>query len=306
MSQKIQGHRKTWLLFVVFILSFYTTITNAQDAMFPKNEFEGVRFTSVARVTEVIDPLTLRLHNGKTIRLIGLDIPDLNFHDPGDLSVTAQKILTDFLLNQDVKVYQTPSLKAGRKNRMGHDLAHIEKKDDGTWVQGMLISLGLARVRTQKNNTELNSDMLELEQSARNNKQGLWDIEEYKLLTPQDAEVKIGSYQIIEGTIQKVGSNKNTLFLNFGANWRDDFTISLERSVVRELSRSGLNPREWGGQKVRVRGWLESYNGPHIKLDHPERLEYLGKSPKPKSEKPDSKIVPTKTKPGSALPALND
>lgn len=303
--QKIQGHIKTWLMLIVFLLSFYTTTTNAQDAMFPKSEFEGLRLTSAARVTEVIDPLTLRLHDGKTVRLIGLDMPDLNFHDPGDLSVTAQKILTDFLLNQDVKVYQTASPKAGRKNRMGHDIAHIEKKDDGTWVQGMLISLGLARVRTQKNNTELNSEMLELEKTARNNEQGLWDIEEYKLLSPETAESKIGSYQIIEGIVQKVGSSKNTLFLNFGANWRDDFTISLERSIIRELSRSGYNPREWGGQKVRVRGWLESYNGPHIKLDHTERLEYLGRNQKPVDAQTE-KIIPKKTKPGSALPALND
>lgn len=305
-NQRIQGHFRIWLMLIAFGYLFYTTTAHAQDTMFPKSEFEGLRLTSTATVTEIVDPLTIRLHDGKTIRLISLDIPDLNFHDPGDLAVTAQKVLIDFLLNQDVKVYQTKSAKAGRKNRMGHDLAHIERKQDGTWIQGMLLSLGLARVRTQENNTELNEQMIALEQKARNSNQGLWSIGEYKLLSPENASEKIGSYQVIEGIVRKVGSNKNTLYLNFGANWRDDFTVSIDGTVMRKLTRSGLNPREWSGQKVRVRGWIESYNGPHIKLDHPERLEYLSSQKSNEAANPTKKIIPQKTKPGSALPALND
>lgn len=296
-------HTKICVLLTAFYYLSYTIPAYAQETIFPKSDFKELRKTGSAIVTEIIDPLTIRLNNNDVIRLTGLDIPDLNFHNPGDIALTAKKILGDFLLNQEVNIHQTVSAQAGRKNRMGHKLAHIEKNQDGTWIQGLMISLGIARVRTSKYNTELSEQMLTLEKKARDTNQGLWNMADFKMLSPQGASAKIGSYQVVEGQINKIGSNKNTLYLNFGQNWRDDFTISIDRQTQRALQKKDLNPRDWSGKTIRVRGWIESYNGPHIKLDHADHIEYLSESPAaPENKKP---AEPT-TKPGTGLPALND
>jgi micrococcal nuclease len=38
---------------------------------------------------------------------------------------------------------------------------------------------------------------------------------------------------------------------------------------------AGLDPGEYQGKMVRVRGWIESRNGPHITLAQPEQIEVI-------------------------------
>lgn len=249
----------------------------AQNLDIPGGDFEYMRKSGVAKVAEVINPLTVKLEDGRFIHLAGLDMPDLDYYDPGDLAVTAQEVLDDFLKGQKVIIYQTPSSKEGRMNRMGHHIAHLVKADkgDGLWVQGLLISLGLARTRTTKYNPHMGEQMLALEAEARKGKFGLWAMEEYAVLTPDNAAGHIGSYQVVEGTVKSVSMYKNKLFLNFGNNWRNDFTLGITASNLRKFTKARIEPRRWSGKHVRVRGWIKSYNGPFIDIDHPQRIELL-------------------------------
>lgn len=235
-----------------------------------------LRETGRAKVKAVIDPQTIQLDNGRTIWLAGLDFPDLNPRKAGELSIKAKAILEDFLKGQQVKIYQTKTQDLGRMNRMGHDIAHLEK--DEIWVQGLLLELGLARVRTTQRNRDLAAAMYEKETAARLEGIGIWE-SEGAILTPETAENHIGSFQLVEGRIESVTLNKNRLYLNFGKNWRTDFTIMVAPMDRRLFTRAGIDPMQWGGQRVRVRGWLERYNGPMIKVDHPEAIELLPGKP---------------------------
>ena len=64
-------------------------------------------------------------------------------------------------------------------------------------------------------------------------------------------------------------------YLNFGADYRTDFTISI---APRDLKRFPAEDRllnGYRGRLVRVRGWLEWRNGPMINVTHPEQIEVL-------------------------------
>lgn len=310
------------IAFLLFLhIGFFAgTTTHAQSKnksklILPSGNFEDLRRTGKAKVIEAVSPLTVKLDDGRFIHLAGLDFPDLDYYDPGDLSVTAVKILNDFLKGKAVIIYQTRSPNQGRVNRLGHEIAHLVRLDKDVWVQGMILSLGLARVRTTKYNPEMAEQMLQLEQRARKKEDGLWGISEYPILNPKTAENYIGSYQIVEGAITKVARQKNTLYLNFGQNWRKDFTVSIKSSDLRGFLKSGTDPQSWGGKTIRVRGWIESWNGPHIKIDHPQRLETLGITEQTISKKapalglPSTQKRPAKTSlpdPDSALPRFND
>lgn len=297
------------MLRILSFISFFTSVfltqnVHAEEFTLPSGDFSELRKTGVSRVLEAINPLTIRLEDGRFIHLAGLDIPDLDFYDPGDLSVTAVEILNDFLVGREVVIYQTKSKDAGRINRMGHHIAHLVRLDKDVWVQGMILKLGLARVRTTKYNPEMASQMLTHEKYARQRKDGLWENKSYSILPPAQAERKIGSYQVIEGVVQNVSRQKNTLFLNFGKNWRTDFTISLTSSNLRSFTSNKMDPQSWNGKRVRVRGWIESWNGPHIKIDHPERFELLfSKETKPQQTAPKKPKV--RKDRDSALPEFN-
>lgn len=306
-----------WILTIFSFLTslFFCHSLLAQEFVMPHGEFSEMRQVGIATVTEVVNPLTIKLEDGRFIHLAGLNFADLDFYDPGDLSVTAIQILDDFLKNKKIILYQTKKAVQGRINRMNHHIAHIVRADNNVWVQGMLISLGVARVRTTPYNPEMAKQMLALENTARKAKSGMWNIEEHKVLSPKQAAQHIGSYQIVEGRIRSVSRRKNKLYLNFGNNWRDDFTIAISALNLRKFTKKKLNPQQWNSKNIRVRGWIESYNGPYIEIDHPERLEALFEQqttddvntlPSPSSKDKARKQKPRKKDPGSALPTLND
>lgn len=240
-----------------------------------QTDFSELIETGSGRVVNIINPLTLELEDGRKIYLSGLDFPDLDYYDPGELAVTAQKIMTDMLKDQHVLIYQTKSSKYGRTNRMGEMIAHLMRKEGNLWVQGTLLSLGLARVRTTADTPEMAAQMYALESQARQEKLGLWNIIAFQVSSPDDAEKFIGTYHVIEGQILGASMKKNRLYLNFGKNWKNDFTVSISASDRRVFQSKGHNPQDWMGRKVRVRGWLGSYNGAYMEIDHPERFELL-------------------------------
>ncbi len=63
--------------------------------------------------------------------------------------------------------------------------------------------------------------------------------------------------------------------MNFGSNWRTDFTLSLAPKMARLFRREGIDPEIMQGKRTRMRGWLKSFNGPMIKITHPEQIEVL-------------------------------
>ncbi len=304
---------------IIAAISFVTILFFSQNSGAQNNDFlahgnfEEMRRTDTGTVIEVINPLVIKLEDGRFIHLSGLDYPDLDYYEPGDLSVTALKILDDFLTGKEVAIYQTSSSDKGRTNRLGHHIAQITRLDDDVWVQGMLLSFGVARTRTTAHNSDMATQMLALEDKARQSKQGLWEMDKYAILTPEQATSHIGSYQIIEGVIHNASMNKNRIYLNFGNNWKEDFTASISAFDLKKFTKQKIYPKDWNGKKIRVRGWIESYNGPYMEIDHPKRFEALfehgTQSSSPKAQTPSTpsnKTDDTILQKGTALPGYNN
>ncbi|MGK2923226.1 MAG: plastocyanin/azurin family copper-binding protein [Methyloceanibacter sp.] len=58
-------------------------------------------------------------------------------------------------------------------------------------------------------------------------------------------------------------------------HWRSDFTITIERKALAMLEAAGLDLGALPGKLVRVRGFIEWWNGPMIAATHPEQIEVL-------------------------------
>jgi hypothetical protein len=63
--------------------------------------------------------------------------------------------------------------------------------------------------------------------------------------------------------------------LNFGPDYKTDFTVTIAPTEMRLFRREKIDPRELVGRTLRVRGWLGSYNGPEMELLTPSALETL-------------------------------
>lgn len=81
---------------------------------------------------------------------------------------------------------------------------------------------------------------------------------------------------IVEGRIVGVGTARDgRVFLNYGLDWRSDFTVLVGRQMARQLDENGHSLSGLEGAIIRVRGWLIDANGPAIRLYHPAQIELV-------------------------------
>ena len=225
------------------------------------------------RSVRSIDDLRLQLSNGRIVQLVGIEVPRQTGYSSGDESYAVKQFLDTLFANSkdsDVIVYQVAGSGSGKTNRMGHDLGHVVRKNGNVWVQGALIANGLAMARPTPTNPELAEKMYALEDQARQAKLGVWsDDSAHRLVEASDAIQPLDRFAVVEGTVKNVSIIRNVTYLNFGDDYRKDFTIGIPSTQRQAMSRAGIDPFKLQGQKVRVRGWLRLYNGPYIELEHP-------------------------------------
>lgn len=279
------------ILFLLAVLSsfFPMTVLFAASNLVPmeqqskqqeasvKADFSSLRRDKSEKVSTVIDSYTMLLKSGRMVRLSGLDFPDFDSFEPGEMSGRAKDYLKENFEGKNVILYVTNNKNKGRVNRMGHELVHMELADTGLWAQGALLSEGLARARTSKRNPEMADQMYKLEQIARKEEKGIWGKVGVPVLTTEMiTDYEIGSFQIVEGVVYSVANVKNKLYLNFGVDWRKDFTVSMKSGDRMNFIKEGIDPMALSRKKIRVRGWLREWNGPFMEVDHPQSVELIG------------------------------
>lgn len=285
------------LLFILLFACSYVAPAAAQDKGLPTGNFESMGGAEISFVSQVIDPYTLLLEDGRMIHLVGLNFPDYNPHEPGEISVTALRILRDMLEGREVNLYQTSKKNFGRINRMGHDIAQVERRDDNVWIQGSMVYLGLANVRTTKHNSEMADQLYKFENTARFKKLGLWAVNNFDVIAPKDTADNLESFRIVEGKIVTATLKKNWIYLNFGNDWRTDFTVAISPSDRRTFSEASLDPLQWSGETVRVRGWIVAYNGPYMEINHVQAIELI-------KDKVDAKDITVETQDADKEPVV--
>jgi len=182
----------------------------------------------------------------------------------------AKKALQEKVAGKTVTLY----CEGQRTNRLGELVAHVIMPDGG-WLALELVREGHVFVfpgATRKQGLET---LYTAEEEARAAKLGLW---QFRNLTPVEAEggqVKVGWFQIVRGTVKDVGSVRGTTFLNFGDDWRTDFTIEIPPLVLRQFSQLGKDPELFRGRMIEGRGWIDSKAGPRLLLQGPGQVRLL-------------------------------
>jgi micrococcal nuclease len=216
---------------------------------------------------------TLLTRDGQEIRLAGISLPDIgqNQTAPDPSAQDARRALNDLAANKTFLLYHGHA----RRDRYDRLLAH-PCGNDGTWVQGKLLDLGLAWVATTRGEVAMATEMLEVEKRARTNRLGIWAETRFRVRNPHETRRDIDTFQIVEGRVVSAAVIKGRAYLNFGPNWRTDFTFSRSPRDRRRFERAGIDLATLASRRVRGRGWVTLRNSPLIELTHPEQLEILG------------------------------
>ena len=232
---------------------------------------EPLRWQGPVAVKEVLAGDLIRLGDGRAVRLASIRIPTGDSEQAG-ASRFAEQARGELSRLLDGQMIRLAPAEAAH-DRYGRLVAHIERSD-GLWLQGALLEQGLAQVQTRPGETARAEEMLALEQIARAARRGLWGEASF---LPQDAGAlkdSTGRFRIVRGRVLRVAPTERHVYLNFGADWRSDFTIRVRRVDLRNAL-AGLNLEGLAGRRIEVRGLVLEAGGPLIELSHPEQMQVL-------------------------------
>lgn len=225
----------------------------------------GVVRAQDVTVKEILSGEIFSAENGATIHLSGIYVPP-------ELTLEAEQWLKENVLGKSLSLWHDASHKNPPLNRYGRIYAYAQMPD-GIYLESLMIEKGLAFALTQEGSKNIAPALLAAEEKARREKNGLWANSHFKILQADDpTSLPKGQFSIVEGIIHQATLKKNRLYLNFGTDWKTDFTLSLTPSAVRS---SGKSVDDWRSLHVRARGWIENINGPLITVTHLEQIEIL-------------------------------
>lgn len=228
-------------------------------------------------VARVIDAETIALEDGSEVRLIGA-LPPNRFDGPaaGPLEARAREALEVLVQGRRIELRY-----GGRhRDRYGRHLAHAFALDGdkNVWVQGQLLEAGYARAYALPGNDACLKDMIEKERQARRDSRGMW-ANSYQFVRNSDQVRELlaarGRFILVEGRVHTVAERGGRAYLNFGRDWRRDFTASAPPGLLRRNAEAVTFLRSLEGRGVRVRGWLERRNGPYIEIASLADIEVL-------------------------------
>ncbi len=214
------------------------------------------------------DGFHLAAPDGAQIVLAGIAFPG---GDAGDRDAASAAAYRAFAASGAISVVPT-----GQPDRYGRIVGRVFA-GDGRLLEAELVRKGLAVVRPGSGDDGCDRALLALETIARRDRAGLWDDSKIvgKATDRTSLLARSGLYALVEGRIVSVGYGSRMVFLDFGRNYRRDFTIMVPESLHPRLREAGIPVDSLEGRAVRVRGVIEESGGPAIRLTHPLSLEVL-------------------------------
>ena len=216
---------------------------------------------------EALSGDVIKLDDGREVRLLGIKAAGNKAKDH-----------LQSLLDQQTLVLENGVF--DRYGRIAADVYAQPAAGDRIWLQGNMLAAGLAFVYPPTGTEPHVGDLLALENPARLAHVGLWNEARYSVLDAAEPRtIRYGHYAFVQGVVVKAERVKSMFYLNFGENWRTDFTIAIAAHDLRLFRNAGLDPAAYQGKTIRVRGWVKRNFGPMITVTHPSQIEVLGEAP---------------------------
>jgi len=229
-----------------------------------------------AIVADVLAGDTLRLADGAVVRLAGVEAPQppltLPAGDSWPAAEAARRGLERLVAGASVGLAAAGESPDRHGRRHGYLFLA-----DGRSVAAELVAAGLVRVRWLPGESACFQALLAGESAARRARRGLWASPDYVIRKAYDPSLlrRNGLYELVEGRVVFVGHGTRMIFLDFGRDFRRDFTVMVSPAVAEGLAAAGVPVDGFANRRVRVRGVIEDSGGPAIRLNDAAEIEFI-------------------------------
>ncbi len=201
-------------------------------------------------VTRVVDGDTLKLVDGRSVRVLGLNAPEIAHGDqPGQaLGVEARAAAQNFVSSSGGRVWL--GFEVEFKDHYGRSLAHVYNAK-GQTLAGELLRRGLAFVVVISPNDRQAGCLFSLQQQARVRRLGVWSASAWKPRQSRSLTARDAGYLRVQGRIEKVSTAKNQVWLDLEGG----LTLRVPRRDWQAFRYRQEDWRRLQGRQLEVQGW---------------------------------------------------
>ena len=251
--------RITAVIFAAFVLAMASTAAIASGTCATRS---GAVHEPV-QIQRVSDGDTVVLSDGRKVRIIGINAPELSKKSEKTLrteAINAHKFVEQLAANS-----ASTSLVLGDDplDRYGRVLAHLFF-DNNRSLAEELLSQGLAAATTVHPNSRCAEHNLRIERVARQHRRGVWQYDNNPWFAKQASAQAIKGFHILTSAVENVNKRKR----NWEIELANDVVI---RAKVKLLSTEYANSLV--NKTVEIRGWFGQHNGiTSVRLHHRTNL----------------------------------
>lgn len=218
------------------------------------------------KVVKVFDGDTVKLEDGRKIRLLGINTPEIQHRNrPSEAGgETAKQWLSEKLNNRKVRLITDVE----QSDKYKRTLAHLFTEDK-QHINLQLVERGLAAVNIYPPNLLYAEQLVAAGKVAEQAKRGIWRQAEYAVLPVRDLTSDSHSGWLrLSGKVAAIRSSRKFVYLEFSSL----FQARIEKKWL------GLFPEvaTYQGKMVEVRGWLnKNRSGWSMLLRHPSGIKVI-------------------------------
>ncbi|ANI52141.1 nuclease [Pseudomonas sp. DR 5-09] len=198
-----------------------------------------------ATVQRVVDGDTLRLSDGRNVRMIGLNTPELGKQGRSDepFAVAARKRLEALVSESDGRVGLR--LGAQSKDHYGRTLAHVFSAK-GENLEAQMLADGLGFQVAVAPNVELVDCQQAAERRARQAGLGLWK----RSPVLKAEQIERSGFAVVSGRVSKVQRNRGGIWIEL----QDKLVLRVAPNLLDRFDAASL--QALNGRQIEARGWV--------------------------------------------------
>jgi endonuclease YncB( thermonuclease family) len=196
-------------------------------------------------VQRVVDGDTLRLSDGRSVRMIGLNTPELGKQGRSDepFAVAARKRLEALVADSDGRVGLRPGQQG--KDHYGRTLAHVYSAS-GANLEAQMLADGLGFQVAVAPNVDLVACQQAVETSARQAGRGIW--RQTPVIKAQ--QIQRSGFAVVSGRVSKVQRNRGGIWIEL----QDALVLRVAPNLVGQFDNARLQALK--GKQIEARGWI--------------------------------------------------
>ena len=219
-----------------------------------------------AQVKQVIDGDSLLLADGRQLRLIGINAPEMagREDEPQPLAIKARAALATLIGAGPIRIHPGRQ----QKDRYGRLLAYVETAD-GRDVQQRLLSEGLGFLVVIPPNTDRLIRYKTAQDQARGASRGIWGLAYFAPISASslDPGTHPGGFAQVRGTVTAYNASRRYHYFRMGNN----FELKIPKASWTYFA---MSPKHLVKKSVTARGWIN--HGKYrlqMQVAHPDMLE---------------------------------